>query len=167
MSVKVLYFAWVREKTGVAEEHVDIPDHVATVADMIGWLKTRGPEFAAAFERDDVVRAALDQAHVKHDTPLGGAREIAVVRDEILDRVVGEKIAELTVQLRREGFIGRQDQRRSLNGLDDVGDGKGLAGTRDAEQGLVRETRLQAIDQRLDRLRLIARRLITGNNLKV
>ncbi len=77
MGIKVLYFAWVREKAGLAEEQLEIPEHVATVADMIAWLKTRGPEFAAAFERGDVVRAALDQAHVKHDAPLGNAREIA------------------------------------------------------------------------------------------
>jgi sulfur-carrier protein len=77
MTVKLLYFAWVREKAGCAEENVALPANVATVADLILWLKTRGPEYAAAFERADIIRAAIDQTHVKHDTLVTGAREIA------------------------------------------------------------------------------------------
>jgi molybdopterin synthase sulfur carrier subunit len=77
MTVKLMYFAWVREKAGRSEETVELPDGTATVADVIAWLKTRGPEFAAAFERDTVIRAAIDQTHVKHSAPVAGAREIA------------------------------------------------------------------------------------------
>jgi sulfur-carrier protein len=77
MSVTLRYFAWVREKAGVAEERVDLPPEAATVADVIRWLKTRGPEYASAFERAEVIRAAIDQTHVKHDAAVGGAREIA------------------------------------------------------------------------------------------
>ena len=76
--MKIRYFAWVRERTGCAEEDVELPSHVATVADLLGWLKTRGPGYEAAFERQAFIRAALDQAHVKHDAPLGGAREVAL-----------------------------------------------------------------------------------------
>jgi sulfur-carrier protein len=77
MTVKLLYFAWVREKAGRAEETVELPAEVDTVADLIDWLKARGPEFANAFERGEVIRAAINQTHVKHDTPIAGAREIA------------------------------------------------------------------------------------------
>ena len=77
MSVKLLYFAWVREKTGLGEEQVELPGSVKTVGDLMGWLKQRGPEYEAAFEKADVIRAAVDQTHVTHDTPLAGAREIA------------------------------------------------------------------------------------------
>jgi molybdopterin synthase sulfur carrier subunit len=77
MSIKLLYFAWVREKTGIAEERVDVPDGVETVSDLIGWLKGRGPEFESAFEKAHVIRAAVDQTHVGHDAPVANAREIA------------------------------------------------------------------------------------------
>lgn len=77
MPVKLLYFAWVRERIGRAEETVELPAHVTTVADLIGWLKTRGPEFEHAFVRGDLIRTAINQAHVKHAAPLEGAREIA------------------------------------------------------------------------------------------
>jgi molybdopterin synthase sulfur carrier subunit len=73
----VRYFAWVREKVGRAEEAVEVPAGIATVGDFVDWLAARGPEYQAAFARPGVVRAALDQVHVKPGASLAGAREIA------------------------------------------------------------------------------------------
>ena len=75
--MKVLYFAWVRERIGKGEEIVDPPASVATVADLIGWLAGRGEEYAHAFEKPKVIRAAIDRKHVKAETAIAGAREIA------------------------------------------------------------------------------------------
>jgi molybdopterin synthase sulfur carrier subunit len=77
MPVKIRYFAWMREKTGKAEEIVDLPAGARTVADVVAWLAGRGPEYAEAFARPSVVRAALDQTHVQLSAPVAGAREIA------------------------------------------------------------------------------------------
>jgi len=77
MSVKLLYFAWVREKTGLGEETVDLPDDVKTVTDLMVWLKARGPEYEAAFEQSGVIRTAIDQTHVTEDVSIAQAREIA------------------------------------------------------------------------------------------
>jgi molybdopterin synthase sulfur carrier subunit len=77
MRLKLLYFAWVRERIGRAEETADIPSGVTTVADLIRWLKSRGEGYAYAFENEGVVRAAIDHVHVKPEAPLGNAREIA------------------------------------------------------------------------------------------
>jgi sulfur-carrier protein len=77
MSVRLVYFAWVREKVGRAEELVDLPPGVATVSDLVTWLKSRGAEYASAFERSEVIRAAIDQTHVKPGASVEGAREIA------------------------------------------------------------------------------------------
>ena len=77
MSVKIRYFAWMREKTGKAEEIVDLPAGLATVADVVEWLRSRGPEYGEAFSRPGVVRAALDHTHVKLEASIAGAREIA------------------------------------------------------------------------------------------
>ena len=78
MSVKLLYFAWVREKIGRAEEIVDLPAGVKSVADLIVWLRDRGPEYAEAFARPGVVRAAIDKRHVQQASSIAGAREIAL-----------------------------------------------------------------------------------------
>ncbi|HEX2842049.1 molybdopterin converting factor subunit 1 [Hyphomicrobium sp.] len=73
----VRYFAWVREKVGRAEECLEIPAGIATVGELVAWLKARGPEYGAAFQRADVVRAAVDQVHVKPGHSIKGAREVA------------------------------------------------------------------------------------------
>ena len=78
MSVKLLYFAWVRERIGKAEEIVDLPGSIATVADLVGWLAARGPEYEAAFSRPGVVRAAIDKRHVQPTAAVADAREIAL-----------------------------------------------------------------------------------------
>lgn len=75
--MKLIYFAWVRERVGKAEETVDLPPGIATVGDLVAWLKTRGEEYDHAFENPAVVRAAIDRAHVRPDTAIAGAREIA------------------------------------------------------------------------------------------
>jgi molybdopterin synthase sulfur carrier subunit len=74
---KILYFAWIKERVGKAEETLALPPSLATVADLVSWLKARGPEYAHAFERAEVVRAAIDQTHVKASASIRNAREIA------------------------------------------------------------------------------------------
>ena len=75
--MKLLYFAWVRERIGKAEEVVTPPAAVQTVGELIGWLTTRGDEYAYAFEKPKVIRAAIDHTHVRPDMKIAGAREIA------------------------------------------------------------------------------------------
>ena len=75
--MKVRYFAWVRERIGVAEEEIALPAGVATVGDLVAWLAGRGETYAYAFENPKVIRAAIDRAHVRADARLEGAREIA------------------------------------------------------------------------------------------
>jgi sulfur-carrier protein len=75
--VKIRYFAWVRERVGKAEESLEIPASTRTVADLIAWLSSRGEEYAYAFEKPRVIRAAIDKVHVKSDAAIAGAREIA------------------------------------------------------------------------------------------
>jgi molybdopterin synthase sulfur carrier subunit len=77
MAIRILYFAWLREKVGKSEETVDLPADARTVSDVIAWLRTRGPEYEEAFMHPSVVRAALDQIHVKPETALGNASELA------------------------------------------------------------------------------------------
>ena len=75
--MKLLYFAWVRERIGKPEEEVELPSEVLTVGDLIDWLRERGEEYAHAFANPKVIRAAIDRAHVKADAAVCGAREIA------------------------------------------------------------------------------------------
>ena len=75
--MKLLYFAWVRERVGKPEEEIELPAGVATVGDLMSWLTQRGEEYAHAFENPKVIRAAIDRTHVRGDAAIFGAREIA------------------------------------------------------------------------------------------
>jgi molybdopterin synthase sulfur carrier subunit len=75
--MKVRYFAWVRERVGHAEEEIDLPPDVASVAELIDWLARRDEGYAAAFAEPTVIRAAIDREHVEHDAALKNVREIA------------------------------------------------------------------------------------------
>jgi sulfur-carrier protein len=75
--VKLLYFAWVRERVGKAEEQIDLPPGIGTVGELMAWLASRGEHYAYAFENPKVIRAAIDRTHVRADAKIGGAAEIA------------------------------------------------------------------------------------------
>ncbi|HTZ67768.1 MAG TPA: molybdopterin converting factor subunit 1 [Roseiarcus sp.] len=75
--MRALYFAWVRERVGTAEEELDPPPTVMTVGDLVAWLSERGEGYARAFEKPAAVRAALDRVHARSDAPIGGAKEVA------------------------------------------------------------------------------------------
>ena len=63
--------------SGKPEEIVEPPPTVRTVADLIRWLAARGEEYAHAFDKPKVIRAAIDRKHVKPETAIAGAREVA------------------------------------------------------------------------------------------
>jgi molybdopterin synthase sulfur carrier subunit len=76
--MKVLYFAWIRERVGKAEEEINPPASVRTVAELMEWLGKRGEEYAYAFENRKVIRAAIDRQHVRPEAKIAGAREVAL-----------------------------------------------------------------------------------------
>lgn len=75
--MKLLYFAWVRERVGKTDEEISPPADVRTVAELMEWLACRGEEYAYAFENRKVIRAAIDRSHVRPETAIANAREIA------------------------------------------------------------------------------------------
>jgi molybdopterin synthase sulfur carrier subunit len=77
MMLKLRYFAWVRERIGKPEEVIEVPSSIATVGELMAWLGSRGEEYAHAFKNLNVIRAAIDQTHVRPDAAIKGANEIA------------------------------------------------------------------------------------------
>lgn len=75
--MKIVYFSWVRDKTGIGSEQVSPPPSVTTVAGLVDWLKEQGDGYAQAFADVGVIRAAVNQQHVKFDHPVGEADEVA------------------------------------------------------------------------------------------
>ncbi|QLF70018.1 molybdopterin converting factor subunit 1 [Peteryoungia desertarenae] len=76
--VKLVYFAWVRERIGKGEEELNLPASVQTAGDLIAYLATLGEQYAAALQYPKAIRVAINQEHVEHDEPIAGAREIGL-----------------------------------------------------------------------------------------
>ena len=78
--MKLVYFAWIRERIGIVEEEVALPAGVDDVSKLLVWLKSRGEEFATALEHESAIRVAINQEHVgDRRASIVGAREIALV----------------------------------------------------------------------------------------
>ena len=76
--MKVLYFAWLRTKTGCAQEELFPPAHVGDVAALVEWLKERSPGHAEALADLSAVRAAVNQEFVAFDHALAADDEVAL-----------------------------------------------------------------------------------------
>ena len=75
--MKILYFAWVRQKIGVADETFTPPVDVKTVGALIDALRARGAGYAAAFDDMRRIRVAVNQTHVALDAPVAPGDEVA------------------------------------------------------------------------------------------
>lgn len=73
--MRVLYFSWLRERVGAAEEEVQTT--ARTVRELVLELSAGDERHAAAFENLRAVRVAVDQQMGDLDTPVEGAREVA------------------------------------------------------------------------------------------
>lgn len=74
--LQILYFAWLREQIGVAEEALPLPGGVATVADLIAHLSARGAGYATAFGPQRKVRCAVNQEFADPSTPVHPGDEV-------------------------------------------------------------------------------------------
>jgi len=73
----LLYFAWVRQKIGLGEEHLALPAQVCTIAELLEFLRARGGGYADAFSDLGCLRAALNQEHVPFHARLCDEDEVA------------------------------------------------------------------------------------------
>ncbi|MBV9784498.1 MAG: molybdopterin converting factor subunit 1 [Acidisphaera sp.] len=73
----LLYFAWLRERVGKAEEVITLPEGVGTVGDLLAWLRGRGPGYAAALANARTVRCAVNQDFAGPETPVRAGDEVA------------------------------------------------------------------------------------------
>jgi molybdopterin synthase sulfur carrier subunit len=75
--MKILYFAWMRQRIGISNEMVELPETVGTVDSLVDWLETRGDGYRDAFAKREVIRAAVNQEYVQFDHPVVNGDEIA------------------------------------------------------------------------------------------
>jgi len=76
--MKLLYFAWLRTKLGLAEEEIVPPEEVCDVASLMVWMRGRGPAFAAALGNLALIRVAVNQTYARPHHPVAAGDEIAL-----------------------------------------------------------------------------------------
>jgi sulfur-carrier protein len=75
--VRLLYFAWLREKAGLAAEEVTPPASVTDVAGLISWLRARGGGPGEALADLSLIRIAVNQEHSRLDQRIARDDEVA------------------------------------------------------------------------------------------
>ncbi|MFD1197547.1 molybdopterin converting factor subunit 1 [Brucella gallinifaecis] len=78
MRVKLVYFAWVREKIGKGEETIELDCDIISVDQLIAHLKTLGEEYENLFEHQTLIRAAINQEHAEHNEFVKDGDEVAL-----------------------------------------------------------------------------------------
>ena len=76
--MKILYFAWLRERLNRGEEEVSPPDEVRTVSDLIGWLRARDEAADLAMQKPEIIKAAIDAKIVPHTAAIAGGKVVAL-----------------------------------------------------------------------------------------
>ena len=76
-TVRILYFARLREALGKGEETLVLPEGVATVGELAGFLRQRGGEWETELGSGRAVRVAVNQDMADPDTTIRGGEEIA------------------------------------------------------------------------------------------
>ncbi len=109
-------------------------------------------------------RVLLDVGVGRGDVGLGLV--VVVVGDEVLHAVVREELAELVGELGRQRLVRGQHEGGLLHLLDRPADRGALARPGDAEEGLEAVAPRDALGQRFDRGRLVARGLEVGHHLE-
>ncbi|MEC8175062.1 MAG: molybdopterin converting factor subunit 1, partial [Pseudomonadota bacterium] len=74
----ILYFAWLRQKTGIDAEDVEMPPEISDVAGLLDWLKERNSNFADALADFDSIRVAVNQEFADLDAPVAQGDEVAI-----------------------------------------------------------------------------------------
>ncbi|MCB9948985.1 MAG: molybdopterin converting factor subunit 1 [Rhodospirillaceae bacterium] len=76
--MRLLYFAWLRSRIGVAEEEVTPPPEVRDVATLLAWMRGRGPAYAAALADERAVKVAVNQEFARAGDPVAPGDEVAL-----------------------------------------------------------------------------------------
>ena len=76
--MKILYFAWLRQRLDRGEEEVSPPPDVVTVGDLISWLRANDEAAELAMQKPEIIKAAIDAKIVTQDAPIAGAKTVAL-----------------------------------------------------------------------------------------
>jgi molybdopterin synthase sulfur carrier subunit len=71
------YFASIRESIGRSQNEIELPDSVANVRELIGYLIKEEPDALSLLSDEEQVLIAVNQTVVDRNYPLSGNEEVA------------------------------------------------------------------------------------------
>lgn len=77
MNIKLLYFGRPREALNTSGETASVPDNIATLAELLAWLRDRGENWTKELA-DKRVRCAINQEVAELSSPIRENDEIAL-----------------------------------------------------------------------------------------
>jgi len=77
--MRVLYFAWLRERLNRAADEINPPADVVTLNDLVAWLRTKDEALDLAMANPAIFKLSINARIVPGHTPIAGAREIAIL----------------------------------------------------------------------------------------
>ncbi len=78
MSVKVLYFASLKDHMLKGEDNVELPVDVKTVAELKNYLSEQDPKLKEALETMPRLRTAVNKEMANNRTPVKDGDEVAI-----------------------------------------------------------------------------------------
>ena len=76
--IRILYFARLRERLGLAEEELNCRHGANTVADLIVHLRSRGGRWAETLPEGERLMAAVNQVLARPETPIRDGDEVGI-----------------------------------------------------------------------------------------
>jgi len=77
--MKIIYFAWIKDKVGCEAEEISLPAEITNVGMLINWLSRRGPQYEDAFEFIEVIKVVVNQMVVLNEHPLKDDDEVIFI----------------------------------------------------------------------------------------
>jgi len=77
--MKVLYFAWLRERLNRASDEITPPSEIVTLNDLVAWLRARDEALDLAMDNPAIFKLSINARIVPGNTPIAGATEIAIL----------------------------------------------------------------------------------------
>ena len=75
--MKIRYFAWMREHTGVSSEDMRLPDGIETVGQLADYLKHASEGHSIALRNMKTVRVAINRQYAQLDSTISDSDEVA------------------------------------------------------------------------------------------
>jgi len=77
--MKILYFAWLRERLNRASDDVTLPAEVHTLADLVTWLRANDEALDIAMTNPKQFKLSKNARIVPWDTPVADADTVAIL----------------------------------------------------------------------------------------